>query len=630
MKIPSLSLRGKVIITVFLVYVIVIVGFVYPFFLYNRRMLEEEAEYSYSSFTRLLAASVAREMAAGNILALKNMVAAASREKCIVYALIQDPQNRVLVSTQGKLDGQILVDDTSLKANSAAGELVQQGRPPGGFFAEWDFYRDIVVPVKFNGKRMGVVRIGMSTEEISELNSRVLSSGLKVSLIAALIGAGLAFFADRRMRGVLKSLISSTRNMAKGDLSQKVDIRTGDELEELGASFNRMAQSLREREEEIRNLKEYNENIVSSITDGILVANRDLEVEYWNKPLEKIYGKRGEEAKGQNLFQALGSKNGENLAQILPKVLQGECCYREMAWGEYLYTSEAWFPLRNSQEEIIGIIARITDVTEKARLEKEIEKYAKGLEQMVEDRTHKLKESQARLLHARTQLMKSERLAALGELAAELAHEIRTPLNSMGINLQILERLVGQGDELAGRLGVLGAEVNRINNVVTDFMRFARPAAPNLKKQDLNKIISEVVQLLGTEATYTGVTLTFTSAKDLPDVEVDRDQIRQVLLNLILNGIQALSGGGQLKVYIQHQSDGFVEIGIVDEGMGIPPEDLERIFNPFFTTKEGGTGLGLSIVSKVVQQHGGHLLCNSKVNQGSTFRVLLPVGSGLA
>lgn len=630
----KVSLRLKVIVTIFLVYLIVIAGFVLPSMWHQRWVLERETEEAYTSLAKVMAASLSRPMTSGDLLAVKELVATASREKCVVYVLVQDTNNTVLASTEARLDGQALSDATSLKAGSAFNGLLQKDAvPPPGFTKGADYFFEVARPVVVNSEKVGTLRLGIATEEISQMNRSHLFTAMKATIIAALIGGLLALFVDLRMRRALSRLISSTRKMAQGELGQRVDIRTGDELEELGTSFNWMAASLAEREGEIKYLKEYNENIVRSITDGILVLNRDLKVTYGNEALGKIYKKGDGQVEENEIFELLCRADGQELAQNLPRVLKGASYERNVAFisnGREICTSEAWFPVRDSQGEIVGVMARITDVTEQARLEKEIRRYTQDLEEIVKERTRALEDSKSQLMQTQSELMEAERMAALGELTAGVAHEIRTPLNSLAINLQLLKRKVKAGVAFKETLEMLGYEVERVNQVVADFVSFARPPAPKLQKRDLNKVISDMLHLLEAQASRARVALSFCPKRGLPYVEVDGDQLKQVFLNLIVNGIQAMPDGGELTIQTDLHGDNHVEITVVDSGVGIPEENMGKIFNPFFTTKEGGTGLGLAIVARIITGHGGEIYCRSRLNQGTTFQVLLSIRASMA
>lgn len=220
------------------------------------------------------------------------------------------------------------------------------------------------------------------------------------------------------------------------------------------------------------------------------------------------------------------------------------------------------------------------------------------------------------------QLRRADRLTALGELAAGLAHEIRNPLGAIDGAVQILRREqlpVATRNEF-GELAT--GEVERLKSLVNNVLGFGRPTPPRVIDTNPTVLIDSVMKLVGETAKIGGITVKVETAEDVP-IMVDVDQIKQVLLNLGLNGIQAMQAGGTL-TYRASATSEFVEFEIIDEGKGIAEDDLERIFNPFYTTRAEGTGMGLSIAYRIVNQHNGHISLRKNKERGMTFVVRLP------
>jgi signal transduction histidine kinase len=227
------------------------------------------------------------------------------------------------------------------------------------------------------------------------------------------------------------------------------------------------------------------------------------------------------------------------------------------------------------------------------------------------------------------QLRRAERLSALGELSAVLAHEIRNPLGSIRGTAEILKDDFSPGDRKYEFLEILLKESERLNRVVEDFLHLARPVSSDQESCDLAKEIGEVVTLMSGEASSRGIRLVFLSG-EIPPVRGDQEKLRQVFLNLILNGIQATARGGSITVGLHHcpageESPAMVEISFADTGKGMSPLVMEKVFEPFYSTREGGTGLGLAIVQKIVESHSGSVQVTSEPGVGTTFRVKLPV-----
>ncbi len=224
---------------------------------------------------------------------------------------------------------------------------------------------------------------------------------------------------------------------------------------------------------------------------------------------------------------------------------------------------------------------------------------------------------------------RDRRLAALGNLAAGVAHEIRNPLNALGMGLQRLVRewrLAPDEDQAEFRRfgGVLQGEVHRLNDIVERFLVLARPPRLALVACPVAKHLEELVALMREEASVKGIAIETKLAVDGVTARLDCAQARQALLNLVVNALQAMSPGATLRVSAAAH-DGSLEVAIADTGRGIPPEQLDRIFEPYFTTKEGGTGLGLPLARRIIEAHGGSIRVNSQVGVGTTIHVRLPL-----
>ena len=230
-------------------------------------------------------------------------------------------------------------------------------------------------------------------------------------------------------------------------------------------------------------------------------------------------------------------------------------------------------------------------------------------------------------------LRRADRLSSLGLLTAGLAHEIRNPLVAIRTFTQLLPERYEDAEFREGFQSLALKEVDRICGLITDLLSFARPSKPNVALEDMNDVIDGIARILETQAKEKNVELTRDFAASLPKVWIDREQMKQVFMNLILNGIQAMSDGGTITISTRlhtpntnGQTVSFVQIEVRDTGIGIPEENLEHIFDPFFTSKDEGSGLGLSISHQIVQEHGGYVTVESKVGKGTSFLVNIPTG----
>jgi hypothetical protein len=227
------------------------------------------------------------------------------------------------------------------------------------------------------------------------------------------------------------------------------------------------------------------------------------------------------------------------------------------------------------------------------------------------------------------QMARVDRFATLGELAAGIAHEIKNPIAGIGGAIQILSRDFPENDYRREIFEEILKQINRIDQDIMDLLSYARTAKPEFGRYDIHKILQQAILLLRDRAAQQKVEIEVHYAEKIPTVEVDEKQIQQVLVNLGLNGIQAMKDGGTLKFSTRlHQTsdnEGLVEIEIEDTGQGIPKEKLSKIFTPFFTTRHTGTGLGLSICQKLIDQHQGTIEVSSDPDKGTSFTILLPL-----
>src|SRR5579864_8385464 len=286
---------------------------------------------------------------------------------------------------------------------------------------------------------------------------------------------------------------------------------------------------------------------------------------------------------------------------------------------------------RRSQE-IDELVDSFNRMRERLKLAvAELNEMQQTLESKVDERTLQLKVAQRKLVQ-------SERLATLGQLAASVAHEINNPVSGV-LNLSmLLERLMGSGTYPPGReaefrkyLSLISIETARVGRIVSDLLAFSRRSKPQRAPADLNKLVRTTLGLADHKLKLISAEVVLELEDNLPLVECDSSQIQQVILNLVLNGAQAMQprGGGKLTIRTRELPDQTVELCVQDTGEGIAPENISKIFDPFFTTKaEGkGVGLGLAVLYGIVQAHEGEVEVTSQRNEGTTFTVTLPIKS---
>ncbi|MGZ3589983.1 MAG: GAF domain-containing protein [Thermodesulfobacteriota bacterium] len=248
----------------------------------------------------------------------------------------------------------------------------------------------------------------------------------------------------------------------------------------------------------------------------------------------------------------------------------------------------------------------------------ELKTFSRQMEEKIQRTTADLRKTEA-------QLIRSEKLAALGQLAAGIAHEIRNPLTSINILIHSLTENFPPEDSHREDLKVIEEEIDRINEILDRFLRFAKPAPPLFERTEVASIFEETLQLIRPRMEKQRVQVQ-KEFEVLPIILMDREQIKQVALNLLLNAVQAMPRGGTLMLRGENSKDGqWIKISIRDSGIGIPDEDMNRLFDPFFSTREGGIGLGLSIAHRIIDQHHGKIEVESALGKGTLFTLWLPV-----
>jgi signal transduction histidine kinase len=258
---------------------------------------------------------------------------------------------------------------------------------------------------------------------------------------------------------------------------------------------------------------------------------------------------------------------------------------------------------------------RLTD--EKRRLEQEIKQYAEELEQRVDERTAELVETHKRLVA-------QERIAALGRAAAQVAHEVKNPLAGLLLySLQLKSKAAKFSESEAYLVDKIVDTINHLNSRVEQILGFARPVNLTLQSANLNEIINDILELLRPQLAANKVEVRLSLGQQAAYAMLDQSSMRGALMNLMLNSIEAMSGGGTLSIAVERTGE-TLRLEIVDTGRGIAEEEAKKIFEPFYTTKEQGLGLGMPYARKVIEQHGGTISLSSRIGEGTTISIVLP------
>lgn len=340
------------------------------------------------------------------------------------------------------------------------------------------------------------------------------------------------------------------------------------------------------------------EMVLYSMTDGVVVLDENHSVILLNKAAERLFPFKSGEVVERALWDALADSG---LSSFFHKALveQENIEDKEISLQTGASTrvlSCTMMPLVR-EGRIQGGLLHIEDITEK-------------------------KTKEARLRRA-------ENLAALTTLTAGVAHEIKNPLGSISIHIQLIQKALGNGavkniETIQNYLDIVNEEVERLNGIIVDFLFAVRPMDVNLVSQNLNELLHELFEFIHYELEEQKIHLNLNLDTEMPELQLDVKYMKQALLNIVKNAISAMPEGGCLQVDTV-AGDDHVELAISDTGVGIPEENMTKIFEPYFTTKDFGSGLGLTLVYKIIKEHQGEINLDSREGKGTTFTITLPV-----
>jgi|GEM_PF-919767 len=339
--------------------------------------------------------------------------------------------------------------------------------------------------------------------------------------------------------------------------------------------------------------------IFNTISDGIIVVDSKGRIRNINQGLCNILGLEEKQIINKNIYSLLNEWDGNFENKALPGIViesletQQEFRQQEKVFvrdSEILYLAVSTYMLRNKSKNVIGVLAVIHDFTQRKRLEQ--------------------------------QLMHVEKLATAGQMAAELAHEIKNPICSIKGLIQIMGKKHCLED--SKYYEVITNEIDRISVLLQGFLTLAQNK-PKLEMVRVNSVLEQIVPLIESYAENKNININVDLQKDMPSINADRDNIRQVIVNIVQNGIDALPKNGSMNISIWYdQINDLIKMEFKDNGSGIKPEYLDKIFEPFFTTKDNGSGLGLAISHKIIENHCGKLFAFNNLDGGATFVIELP------
>jgi two-component system, NtrC family, nitrogen regulation sensor histidine kinase GlnL len=613
------SLRAKLLLGTILVIVLVMAAVVVVVEHTLRVAIIDELQRRGEALARNLAATSYGPLLLYNFTALEQTVVRAAAEYDVAYAVVLDVDGKVAAhSRYPERVGLLLQGAVAERAASASEPLTQQSVTSAG-----EAVYDFTVPVLVDGRKWGTARLGLSKRRMeAEIRRARLELGA-LTLVTLLLGGVAAALVARRIARPVQQLAEGAAAISRGELNQRIEPSTTDEIGRLAAAFNHMAAQLfqqrtaleeahaelRRQFEELADLKGYTDNILGSLTSGIVTIDLDGRVVTLNPAAELMTGFFRGEAAGRYCTELFA--HTPELSDLLTETLASRAPIANISLtlrrrnGSAVPIEFGTAPLKGGEGKDLGVIGVFRDVTLLRQLESD--------------------------------LQRSDRLAALGTLAAGLAHEIKNPLTSLLTFSRHLERKFDDRNFRERFGSVVPRELERINGIVERLLELARPARLSFALVRLPELLERAVELYADQLADRQIEIVREYARDVPPVQADKEALYRVFVNLVANALDAMPRGGRLIARAgwvtggdplppaRRRAANRVKVEIEDTGTGIEPSETDRIFNPFYTTRSGGTGLGLALAHKIVQDHGGRISFTSVPGRGTTFTIVLPL-----
>jgi PAS domain S-box-containing protein len=598
------SLRAQLLLGTILVIVLVMTTVMVVVDHHERAAIISEMERRGEALARNLAAISYGPLLLYNFTALEQNVVRIAAEHDVVYAVVLDADGKVAAhSRYPDRVGLLLNGAIHERAASTVEPLTQETVTSAG-----EAVYDFAVPVLVDGRKWGTVRVGLSKQRMeAELQRTRLELGA-LTLVTLLLGSAAAALVARRIARPVQQLA-------------QIEPSTGDEIGRLAAAFNHMAAELlqqrtaleeahaglRRQFEELVDLKSYTDNILGSLTNGIVTIDLDGRLVTLNPAAELLTGFFRGEAAGRYCTELFA--HTPEISDFLTETLATRAPIASVPLtlrrrnGTTLPIEFSTAPLKGGEGKDLGVIGVFRDVTLVRQLESD--------------------------------LRRSDRLAALGTLAAGLGHEIKNPLTSLLTFSRHLERKFNDPNFRERFSSVVPRELERINGIVERLLELARPSRMSFSLVRLPELIDRALELYADQLDDRRVEVVREYARDVPSIQADKDALYRVFLNLMANALDAMPRGGRLTVRAGWAGTGDpvpparwrptsrVKVEVEDTGVGIEPSDNDRIFSPFYTTRDSGTGLGLALAHKIIQDHGGAISFQSAKGRGTTFTIVL-------
>jgi two-component system, NtrC family, nitrogen regulation sensor histidine kinase NtrY len=422
-------------------------------------------------------------------------------------------------------------------------------------------------------------------------NSYILTL-LLITLVIIFAATWCGLYLAKGITVPIQKLAEGTHEVAQGNWDYKIDSGGDDEIGTLVESFNQMTRDLKQINLELEQRKRFVETLLANITAGVIAVDPRGRITTWNKTAEEMLGVEATGVLGRNQEEIFQVGQLQVMRDILESVKERESVERQIKIplpDQLLTVMVTAATLRDDEGKTMGVMVFLEDIT---------------------------------------QIQKVQRMEAWREVARRIAHEIKNPLTPIQLSAERLRKryaklLEGNGAILDKCTSTIIQQVDELKNLVNEFSHFARLPSAHLTTNDLNEIVQESLFLF--KEGHNDIHFQFRSG-DIPPLELDREQIKRVIINLLDNAVAAVTENGEIRMATSHdRSRGVVYLEVADNGCGVAPEVRTRIFEPYFSTKKNGTGLGLTIVSQIIEDHRGYIRVRPNEPQGTKFTIEFPV-----
>jgi signal transduction histidine kinase len=456
---------------------------------------------------------------------------------------------------------------------------------------------DVIYPLELNGEPFGTIRIGVQTVFLkSEVQTRLMRSAY-VSITLIFVSLFLAAGISNLALGPLKRISRNLDSVSAGDAEALYGDESGhDEYGLVTLKIANLGRQIRDSREIFSALKDNVDQLMSNLQDGLMLFARDSRVVLVSAPVEAFLARPSAELLGRTVHQLFDRDSllGTALLEAFERRRPFSQREFEAAGGKHVQVSLDFVQERNSQ---IGALLIMRDTESVRRIGDEIEM--------------------------------SRRLSASGRLTRGVAHEVKNPINAIVLHLQLLRnKLAQQEPDTRRHMDIIDTEIRRLDRVVQTLVDFTRPRDLHLEEVDLRRLMEDVAQLAAPDAEQHGVTLQRHMPEQRLSIKVDIDLMKQALLNVVINGVQAMPQGGLLTISARRENNAVVA-EIRDEGGGIPQDMHDKIFELYFTTKKDGSGIGLAQTYQILQWHYGSVDFESTEGTGTIFRFHIPATAAL-